>query len=88
MKVLQKNELKNGYYYAGYSDQQYCVLSDEQPKIVGMWDGENNCFWFWEFEANRKTKTKLTYLPDIDNEIELGFFPIKEVFPKEEHLID
>ena len=85
MKVLQKNELKNGYYYSGYVNQLSCVIGNDQQKIVGMWDTANDCFWFWEYEGNRKTKTKLSYLSD--NEIEYGFFPVKEIFPKEEELI-
>lgn len=88
MKILQKKELKNGYYYAGYINQNYSIITNDQQKIVGSWDVNNNCFWFWEFDGNRKSKTKLNYLPDIDNEIESGFFPIKEVIPKSEYIID
>ena len=87
MKILLKNELKNGYYYSGYIHQHYCVICNDEQQIVGMWDVKDDCFWFWEFEGNRKTKTKLNYLPDIDNEIQYGFFPVKETFPKDEHVI-
>lgn len=88
MKLIQKDELKNGYYYAGYINQHYCVLTSDQQKIVGMWDSQNECFWFWEDDGNRRTKSKLAYLPDIDNEIENGFFPVKEVIPKQEFIFD
>jgi hypothetical protein len=88
MKVLQKNELKNGYYYVGYLNQHYTVFTADQQKIIGMWDSKSNCFWFWEIEENRKSKSKLEYFSDVDNEIENGFFPIKEIIPKEEHLIE
>lgn len=86
--VIQKKLLKDGYYYSGYIHQHYCVILSDQPLIIGKWDSSNNCFWFWEFEANRKTKRKLLYLFDIDNEIEEGFFPINEVIPKENHVIE
>jgi hypothetical protein len=88
MKILQKNELRDGYYYVGYADQHYTVISNDQQKIIGMWDENNDCFWFWEYEGNRKSKCKLRYLTDINNEIEIGFFPIKEIIPKEKYLIN
>ncbi len=88
MKVLQKNELKDGYYYSGFINQRYCIISNNQQPIIGSWDKDNNCFWFWEFEGNLKSKSKLSYLTDVDNEIESGFFPVKEIIPKEEHVID
>lgn len=85
--VVQKTKLRDGYYYSGYALQHYCVVATEQPKIVGMWDSTENCFWFWEFDNNRKIKRSLKYLNDIDNEIEEGFFPLKEIIPKEEFLL-
>ena len=88
MKVLQKNELKNGYYYSGYINQHQCIILNDQQKIVGMWDSHDECFWFWDDDGYRRTKTKLGYLPDIDNEIELGFLPYKEIIPKQEFVID
>lgn len=86
--TLQKNQLKHGYYYSGYMHQHYCVISANQPTIVAQWDQYANCFWFWEYDENRKMKSKIPYLFDIQNEIECGFIPIKEVIPKEEHLIE
>jgi len=87
ISVMQKNSLKDGYYYSGYVMQNYTVYSKDQPMIVAMWDGSAMCFWFWENEANRKTKTKLSFLPDIEDEIQAGFVPVKEVIPREEHVI-
>lgn len=83
-----KNELNDGRYYSGYINQRYSILGSDAQKIVCMWDATNGVFLFWEFDGNRKTKSKLTYLPDIDNEIEIGFFPVKEVIPKEEFIIE
>lgn len=88
MKTLLKNELKDGRYYSGYINQKFCILTDNAAKIVGMWDAKDNCFIFWEFEGNIKSKSKLTYLPDIDNELESGFFPIKEIIPKDDFIIE
>jgi hypothetical protein len=88
--TLQKSALRDGYYYAGYVLQNYSVIMTDQPKIVGMWNAANNCFYFWEFENNRKTKSKLSYLNDLDSldEISAGFLPIKEIIPKPEHVIE
>jgi len=87
INVLQKATLKDGYYYSGYIMQNYTVYSKDQPMIVAMWDSAAMCFWFWENEGNRKKKTKLSFLPDIDDEIQAGFVPIKETIPREEHII-
>lgn len=88
--VLLKNALKDGYYYSGFVMQHYCVLSDDQAKLVGMWDSHEECFWFWEYENNKKIKRKLLYMKDIDkmDEISAGFLPIKEVIPKAEFVIE
>jgi hypothetical protein len=86
--VIQKSQLKDERYYAGYVLQHYCAITADQPKLVGKWDAKEQCFWFWEFEGNRKTKRKLFYLTDIANEIEHGFHPTKEIIPKEEYVIE
>lgn len=74
MKIIQKNKLKNGQLYHGYVNQNYCVLTGSEQLIVAQWDEKNNCFWF-----DQNTDAKLSYLYDIENEIEDGFIPIKEV---------
>lgn len=86
--VVQKKDLKDGYYYSGLITQNWCAVSKEQPMIIGKWDKEDDCFYFWEFDGHIKSKSKLNYLPDIDNEIEAGFYPIKEIIPKDEHVIE
>ncbi len=86
--VVQKKLLKDGYYYSGYIHQHYCAISENQPMTIGMWDLKNNCFWFWEYDGNRKTKSSIEYMLDITNEIEYGFFPLKEIIPKDEHIIE
>ncbi len=88
--TLQKTALRDGYYYSGYALQHYCVISQDQPKIVCMWDGANECFLFWEFDNNLKRKTKLPFMNDIDmmDEISAGFVPVKEIIPKPEHIIE
>lgn len=86
--VKQKSTLKNGYYYSGYILQTNSVIASGQPMIVAMWDEKNGCFWLWEYDGNRKSKTKIPYLNDLDNEIEAGFYPLKIIIPKDEHLID
>lgn len=87
--ILQKKSLKDGYYYSGYILQRYCVVSANQPLVVGQWDSKENCFWFWDYDGNRKTKQSLPTLSDIDtmDEISEGFIPLKEIFPKEEEVI-
>ena len=66
------------------------MISEDQSKIVCMWDSANDCFLFWEFENNRKSKTRIPFLNDVDSldEITLGFVPIKEIIPKPEHVIE
>lgn len=58
--------------------------------IVGMWDSSTNCFWFWDHDDIKKTKRKMRLIGDIEsmNEIEEGFVPVKEIIPKQEHIIE
>lgn len=86
--VKQKNSLKDGYYYSGYILQTNTVIATDQPMIVAMWDAKTECFWLWEYEGNRKSKTRISYLNDLDNEIEAGFYPIKTIIPRDEQVID
>lgn len=86
--VLKKESLKDGYYYSGYVLQNYTVIAEKQPMLVAMWDEKAMCFYLWEDDGNRRIKTKLSYLPDIDYEIEDGFYPIKQTIPKENQVID
>jgi hypothetical protein len=72
MKIIQKNKLKGGQLYQGYVNQNYCILTGSEQLVVAKWDHINNCFWF-------ENEVKLSYLYDIDNEIEDGFIPIKEL---------
>jgi hypothetical protein len=88
MEVLHKNQLKDGYYYSGYILQTNSFIANSQPMTVAMWDSKNSCFCMWEYEGYKKCKTKVFYLGDINNEIEVGFYPVKETIPKEEHVID
>ena len=88
--IIQKKSLRNGYYYSGYVLQNYCVVSSNQPQIIGMWDQNDNCFWFWDYDSNIKSKRKIMFFNDLDkmDEITDGFVPIKEIIPKEENLIE
>jgi hypothetical protein len=86
--VLRKNQLKDGYYYSGYVLQSMSIIANDQPMIVALWDGKKQCFCMWEYEGYKKCKTTLSYLSDLDNEIEAGFYPVKSTIPKEEHLIE
>jgi hypothetical protein len=88
MNVLQKNELKNGYYYSGYILQTNSFILTNQQMIVAMWDSKNQCFCMWEHDGYVKCKTKVAYLSDLDNEIEVGFYPIKQTIPKEDQVIE
>ncbi len=85
--VLNKETLKNGYYYSGYVLQTISFIGENQPIIICMWDQKQNCFWSWEYEGNLKVKRKFCYLPDINDEINSGFLPMKETFPKEDEVI-
>lgn len=86
--VLQKKDLVNGYYYGGYLLQNACAISAGEQIIVCMWDKDKECFWFWDYENNRKTKSSLKYLGDIDDEIQIGFVPIKIAFPNDGEVIE
>lgn len=86
--MIQKIKLRDGYYYAGYIHQNACVISPEQPLVVGQWNLKRNCFFFWEYEGNRKSKQSIPFFGDLDNEIETGFLPTKEIIPKEEHILE
>lgn len=88
MKVIAKEFLKDGYYYSGYILQAYNVISENQVMLVAMWNENLKCFYLWDYDGNRKFKTRLSYLPEINNEIENGFYPIKQTIPKEEQVID
>lgn len=88
MKVLQKSSLKDGYYYSGYILQTNSFILNDQPMIVAMWDGKTESFCMWERDGYIKCKRKLTFLSDLDNEIELGFYPMKETIPKEDQVIE
>lgn len=88
--TLLKSALRDGYYYSGYILQNYTVIATNQPQIVCMWNAADRCFYFWEFENNRKTKSRIPYLNDLDSldEISIGFYPVKEIIPKSEHIIE
>lgn len=86
--VKQKNSLKDGYYYAGYILQVNSIIMSNQVPAVALWDNKNSCFWLWEEEGNKRKKTKLLYLNDVNNDIEAGFYPLKTIIPKEDQVID
>ena|SRR5579859_2682947 len=100
MTLLRKETLKNGYYYSGYillnsnsisQDASAMIgalgaIASDKPRIICMWDKHQNCFWSWEYEGNIKSKRKFCYLPDINDEINAGFVPVKEVIPRESDL--
>lgn len=88
MMVLQKSSLKNGYYYSGYVLQTNNIILTDQPMIVAMWDSKNQCFCMWDYEGYVKCKRNLPFLSDLDNEIELGFYPVKQTIPKDDQVID
>lgn len=92
MKTLDKKELKDQRYYSGYEMQNYCVISNDQPLVIAKWDIETNSFWYWKQIGigTITVKANLSHMSDIDSmdEISEGFVPVKEIFPKEEYIID
>jgi len=91
MEYISKVKIRNERYYIGYKYQNYTTLT-KNNQIVAKWNSKTNSFWYMEKTGIGKIdiKNEIFHIEDIDNmnEIEIGFYPIKEVFPKEEYLVD
>jgi hypothetical protein len=87
VQTLEKKKLKDGYYYAGHIMRlgETYTVGQHFPTIIGKWDDEQ--FWFWEYEGNKKILRKLKYLFNAKYEDISGFAPVKEIMPLEEEVI-
>jgi hypothetical protein len=91
LEFIEKTVLKDARYYRGYKTQKHSPTTTSESMVVAKWDSHTNSFWYLENIGIGKISRKLEikHLDDVEkSDKTICFFPVKEVIPREEFVVD